>query len=160
MILDNPSDPHLTPPSSPSLRPQTLKSRDSPPNVLFAGDDVRDVVGALRSNAGQTGRTETTDTTASPEFTNRAFVLAVPRDSAGPLANKLHDGGKDGADLNAELGSSGPPALHCQLFAASSSLSSARNEDVLIGEGFVDFFGMTVEVRVPHTGPHTTAFAW
>lgn len=65
---------------------------------MSAGDDVPPLTRAA-TIAGQSARTETTEVTAAPEFTNRAFVLAVPRDSpsvtaSSSAATKRADAGK------------------------------------------------------------------
>ena len=125
---------------------QTLRSRDSKPNPVSVGDDL---VGL--SQAGTAARTETTEVTSAPEFTNRAFVMTVPRDQAGGLvpqgaADLL--GGRDWPGNNEGPGvaiGDGPPALLCQLFARKTALNSAMGHDILCGTGYVEFFGPTVQ---------------
>ena len=126
--------------------------------MVAAGDDAS--AGRTRALAGQAARTETTEVTAAPEFTNRAFVLAVPRAGAASLgpsrtdASKPVDEGKasgvnderPGSINDGDLAlSAGPPALLCQLYAARSPTSSALGEDVLVGQGAVEFFGQVVQ---------------
>ena len=55
---------------------------------MSVGDDL---VGL--SQAGTAARTETTEVTSAPEFTNRAFVMTVPRDQAGGLVPQGAAGG-------------------------------------------------------------------
>ena len=113
---------------------------------MSVGDDL---VGL--SQAGTAARTETTEVTSAPEFTNRAFVMTVPRDQAGGLvpqgaADLL--GGRDWPGNNDGPGvaiGDGPPALMCQLFARKTALNSAMGHDILCGTGYVEFFGPTVQ---------------
>ena len=137
------------PPSS----QQTLKSRDSKPRDVTYGDDLA----IRRENKGQYARTETTEVTSSPEFQNKAFVMTVPRvnnqRALHPTGVEDLLDGKDwpgfgvtegGAAEGVALGD-GPPALVCQLYGARSAGHSVMGQDVLIGQGYVEFFGATVE---------------
>ena len=71
---------------------------------MSAGDDIPSLT-QTKSNAGQIARTETTEVTAAPEFTNRAFVLAVPRgdspSSSSSSAAAKGGGGGGGGSANA-----------------------------------------------------------
>ena len=49
----------------------------------------------------------------------------------------MFGGGDDGG------GDDAVPAMLCQLYAGRTHLSSALWEDVLIGSGYVEFFGAT-----------------
>ena len=129
--------------------PQTLKSRDSKPRDVTYGDDLA----LTREDRGQYARTETTEVTSSPEFQNRAFVLSVPRVAGGRdlHPNAVEDllGGKDWpGDGTAAQGTAlgdGPPTLCLSLYGARSAHHSAMGQDVLVGQGYVEFFGATVQ---------------
>ena len=95
--------------------------------------------------------------TSAPEFHNKAFIMSVPRAnnarSLHPTAVEDLLDGKDWPGFgvtegpNAEgvaLGD-GPPALVCQLYAARSAGHSVMGQDVLVGQGYVEFFGATVQ---------------
>ena len=144
-----PPSARLASPSPAPLRAQTLKSRDSKPRDVTYGDDLA----LTREDRGQYARTETTEVTSSPEFQNRAFVLSVPRVAGGRdlHPNAVEDllGGKDWpGDGTAAQGTAlgdGPPTLCLSLYGARSAHHSAMGQDVLVGQGYVEFFGATVQ---------------
>ena len=130
-----------------ALPPQTLKSRDSKPRDVTYGDDLE----VRREDKGTYARTETTDVTSAPEFQNKAFIMSVPRVNNAralhPTAVEDLLDGKDwpgfgvaegGAAEGVALGD-GPPALVCQLYGARSAGHSVMGQDVLIGQGYVEF---------------------
>ena len=132
---------------------QTLKSRDSKPRDVTYGDDLE----VRREDKGTYARTETTDVTSAPEFQNKAFIMSVPRVNNAralhPTAVEDLLDGKDwpgfgvtegGAAEGVALGD-GPPALVCQLYGARSAGHSVMGQDVLMGQGYVEFFGATVQ---------------
>ena len=146
--LSHPPRASLPPLPSP-FRSQTLKSRDSKPRDVTYGDDLA----LAREDRGQYARTETTEVTSSPEFQNRAFVLSVPRVAGGrdlhPNAvEDLLDGKDWPGDGTAAQGTAlgdGPPTLCLSLYGARSAHHSAMGQDVLVGQGYVEFFGATVQ---------------
>ena len=95
--------------------------------------------------------------TSAPEFQNKAFIMSVPRVNNAralhPTAVEDLLDGKDwpgfgvtegGAAEGVALGD-GPPALVCQLYGARSAGHSVMGQDVLMGQGYVEFFGATVQ---------------
>ena len=109
------------------------------------GDDLN----VSREDRGTFARTETTEVTSSPEFQNRAFVMAIPRVRGGDALHPtgvedLLDGKDwpgDGRPEGTALGD-GPPTLVCQLYGARSA-HTAMGRDVLMGTGYVEFFAAT-----------------
>ena len=136
-----------------SSRFQTLKSRDSKPRNVTYGDDLA----VHREEKGTYARTETTGVTSAPEFKNKAFIMSVPRvnDEHAPhptAVEALHDGKewpgfgvKEGGTAEDVANGDGPSVLVCQLYGARSAGHSVMGQDVLIGQGYVEFFGATVQ---------------
>ena len=113
------------------------------------GDDLN----VSREDRGTFARTETTEVTSSPEFQNRAFVMAIPRVRGGDALHPtgvedLLDGKDwpgDGRPAEGTALGDGPPTLVCQLYGARSATHTAMGRDVLMGTGYVEFFGATVQ---------------
>ena len=130
------------------LRAQTLKSRDSKPRDVTYGDDLA----LTREDRGQYARTETTEVTSSPEFQNRAFVLSVPRVAGGrdlPRTRWRISSAEKTGPATAQPPRAPRSATVLPPFAspctARAALPNAMGQDVLVGQGYVEFFGATVQ---------------
>ncbi len=109
------------------MRLEVLSKGSAAPAGVAVGDDTNPnghldhslALGALSYGPpGVSGRTETSDISASPEFSNRAFVLSIPE---------------------SESSSSNPSVLRCQLWCSSTETSSEKSGISQSGDSLVAY---------------------